>query len=143
MEFTKRKLVLQDRVRRRERLKTIRSCLPEADVIRRWSSSDQYNSFVNDHRDIMILVIILLNFNIVANMWYQERLEKSKHASQSKIYNVMWKGKGAIAIVKNTPKLLQELLFNNDSFDSKKFQQHVQHDFCVHITWCKFRQLIQ
>lgn len=38
----------------------------------------------------------------------------------------MWKGKGAIAIVKNTPKLLQELLFNNDSFDSKKFQQHIR-----------------
>jgi len=56
MEFTKTKLVLQDSIWRRkrlkkraseedsiwrrERLKIIRSCLPEADVIRIWRSSE-------------------------------------------------------------------------------------------------------
>jgi len=39
---------------------------------------------------------------------------------------VSGKGKVQLPLLKTPPKLLQELLFNNDSYDSKKFQQHIR-----------------
>lgn len=61
-----------------------------------------------------------------ANMWYQERMNKSKHAANPKFTMCCGNGKVQLPLSKTPPKLLQELLFNNDSSDSKKFQQHIR-----------------
>jgi hypothetical protein len=85
----------------------------------------QYNSFMNDHQGI--LVILLLNVNIVEQICgIKKKLGKSKHTSNPKVTMCCGKGKVQLPLLKTPPKLLQELLFNNDSSDSKKFQQHIK-----------------
>jgi len=59
-------------------------------------------------------------------MWYQERLRKPKHIANPKFSMCCGKGKVQLPLLKTPPKLLQELLFNNDLSDSKKFQQHIR-----------------
>ncbi|KAI5381348.1 hypothetical protein KIW84_UN0806 [Lathyrus oleraceus] len=58
-----------------------------------------------------------------ANMWYSERKNKCRHASNPKFSMCCGSGKVQLPLLKPAPKVLQHLLFDNESCESKNFQQ--------------------
>ncbi|KAI5418194.1 hypothetical protein KIW84_042722 [Lathyrus oleraceus] len=61
-----------------------------------------------------------------ANMWYSERKNKCRHASNSKFSMCCGSGKVQLPLLKPAPKVLQHLLFDNESCESKNFQQQIR-----------------
>ncbi|KAI5432749.1 hypothetical protein KIW84_020161 [Lathyrus oleraceus] len=61
-----------------------------------------------------------------ANMWYSERKNKCRHASNPKFSMCCGSGKVQLPLLKPTPKVLQHLLFDNESCESKNFQQQIR-----------------
>jgi hypothetical protein len=59
-------------------------------------------------------------------MWYQERMDKFRHSANPKFTMCCGKGKVQLPLLKQPPKVLQDLLFQNDSTESKKFQQKIR-----------------
>jgi hypothetical protein len=59
-------------------------------------------------------------------MWYQERMNKCHDAANPKFTLCCRKGKVQLPLLKQPPKVLQDLLFDNDSVESKKFQQQIR-----------------
>jgi len=75
----------------------------------------------------MILVILLLNVNIVEKICsIKKGWENLNMQLIQNLQFVSGKGNVRLSLLKTLPKLLQELLFNNESSDSKKFQQHIR-----------------
>ncbi|KAK7311202.1 hypothetical protein RJT34_09186 [Clitoria ternatea] len=61
-----------------------------------------------------------------ANMWYQERIKKHKSTSNPKFQLCCGLGKIQLPLLKNPPHVLQHLLFDHDSSDSKNYQAHIR-----------------
>ncbi|KAI5420168.1 hypothetical protein KIW84_044089 [Lathyrus oleraceus] len=61
-----------------------------------------------------------------ANMWYSERKNKCRHASNPKFSMCCGSGKVQLPLLKPAPKVLQHLLFDNESCESKNFQQQIR-----------------
>ncbi|KAI5431135.1 hypothetical protein KIW84_035336 [Lathyrus oleraceus] len=61
-----------------------------------------------------------------ANMWYSERKNKCRHASSPKFSMCCGSGKVQLPLLKLAPKVLQHLLFDNESCESKNFQQQIR-----------------
>ncbi|CAK8575278.1 unnamed protein product [Lathyrus sativus] len=61
-----------------------------------------------------------------ANMWYSERKNKCCHASNPKFSMCCGSGKVQLPLLKSAPKVLQHLLFDNESCESKNFQQQIR-----------------
>ncbi|XP_050915006.1 uncharacterized protein LOC127129951 [Lathyrus oleraceus] len=61
-----------------------------------------------------------------ANMWYSERKNKCCHASNPKFSMCCGSGKVQLPLLKPAPKVLQHLLFDNESCESKNFQQQIR-----------------
>ena len=55
-------------------------------------------------------------------MWYQERMDKHKHAENPKYKLCCGNGKVELPFLKYPPSLLSHFLFDQDSKDSKNFQ---------------------
>ncbi|KAI5396394.1 hypothetical protein KIW84_062559 [Lathyrus oleraceus] len=61
-----------------------------------------------------------------ANMWYSERKNKCRQASNPKFSMCCGSGKVQLPLLKSAPKVLQHLLFDNESCESKNFQQQIR-----------------
>lgn len=61
-----------------------------------------------------------------AYMWYQERINKYKHSAIPKYQLCCGRGKIQLPLLDEPPAVLQHLLFDNDSLESKNFQQHIR-----------------
>ncbi|KAI5387552.1 hypothetical protein KIW84_073599 [Lathyrus oleraceus] len=61
-----------------------------------------------------------------ANMWYSERKNKCRHASNPKFSMCCGSGKVQLPLLKPAPKVLQHLLFDIESCESKNFQQQIR-----------------
>lgn len=59
-------------------------------------------------------------------MWYLERMNKHKHSANPKYHLCCGDGKIQLPMLSNPPRVLSHLLFDNDSIDSKNFQQHIR-----------------
>ncbi|MCI09419.1 helicase-like protein, partial [Trifolium medium] len=55
-------------------------------------------------------------------MWYQERKNKRKHSVTPQFQQCCHGGKAELPLLEQPPELLQHLLFNNVSEDSKNYQ---------------------
>ncbi|CAJ2678040.1 uncharacterized protein LOC123904970 [Trifolium pratense] len=61
-----------------------------------------------------------------AQMWYQERRAKSRHAVEPTFQICCGNGKVQLPFLKDPPQCLQKLLFDNISKQSKSFQQNIR-----------------
>ncbi|XP_045810788.1 uncharacterized protein LOC123905205 [Trifolium pratense] len=61
-----------------------------------------------------------------AQMWYQERRAKSRHAVEPTFQICCGNGKVQLPFLKHPPQCLQKLLFDNISKQSKSFQQNIR-----------------
>lgn len=59
-------------------------------------------------------------------MWYQERMDKHRHAANPKYYLCCGNGKVELPMLKHPPKVLSHLLFNRNAKDSKNFQSQIR-----------------
>lgn len=59
-------------------------------------------------------------------MWYQERIQKYRHAANPNFALCCSKGKIQLPLLKMPPEYLRHLLFDNDASDSKNYQEHVR-----------------
>lgn len=59
-------------------------------------------------------------------MWYQERIDKYRHAAMPKYHLCCGNGKIGLPLLRQPPTYLHHLLFDNDSADSKNFQQNIR-----------------
>ncbi|KAI5434865.1 hypothetical protein KIW84_021619 [Lathyrus oleraceus] len=63
-----------------------------------------------------------------ANMWYSERKNKCRHASNPKFSMCCGSGKVQLLLLKPAPKVLQHLLFDNESCQNPRFAQLYLYD---------------
>ncbi|KAI5402984.1 hypothetical protein KIW84_050546 [Lathyrus oleraceus] len=63
-----------------------------------------------------------------ANMWYSERKNKCRHASNPKFSMCCGSGKVQLPLLKPAPKVLQHLLFDNESCQNPRFAQLYVYD---------------
>lgn len=61
-----------------------------------------------------------------AYMWFQQRTIKQKNTSNPKFHLCCGVGNVQLPLLNNPPGVLGHLLFDNDSHDSKNFQQHIR-----------------
>lgn len=54
-----------------------------------------------------------------ANMWYQERQNKFQNATNPKLFMCYCNGKVQIPLLKKSPKVLQDLLFDTEKMSQK------------------------
>jgi len=59
-------------------------------------------------------------------MWYGERMLKHRHGTNPKFRLCCGNGKVQLPLLQTPPSLLQYLLFDNHSIDSRKFQQNIR-----------------
>lgn len=61
-----------------------------------------------------------------AMMWYQERMEKHRHAVHPKYYLCYGNGKVELPLLKHPPQVLSHLLLDHTTKDSKNFQSQIR-----------------
>jgi hypothetical protein len=61
-----------------------------------------------------------------ASMWYHERKAKSKDTTMPKFQLCCRDGKVELPLLRHAPSVLQHLLFDSNSADSKQFQQNTR-----------------
>ncbi|KAI5419437.1 hypothetical protein KIW84_043567 [Lathyrus oleraceus] len=61
-----------------------------------------------------------------AMMWYQERMDKHRHAANLKYYLCYGNGKVELPLLKHPPQVLSHLLFDHTTKDSKNFQSQIR-----------------
>ena len=61
-----------------------------------------------------------------AQMWYQERTKKYKNTLNPKFHLCCGGAKIQLALLNNPSNVLNHLLFDHGSTDSKNFQQHIR-----------------
>lgn len=61
-----------------------------------------------------------------ALMWYQERMRKHRHTPNPKFHLCCGDGKVQLPFLRTPPPVLEHLLFDKKSDDSKNFQQHIR-----------------
>ncbi|KAL2985527.1 hypothetical protein AAZX31_12G156900 [Glycine max] len=60
------------------------------------------------------------------NMWYNERISKCKNSSSPRFNLCRGDGKVEFPLLQNPPKLLQQLLFDQNTADGKNYQQNIR-----------------
>jgi hypothetical protein len=70
-------------------------------------------------------------------MWYQERKGKGKDTTNPKFQMCCNNGKVQLPLLKQPPEVLRQLLFDQTSVESKKFQQNtrIYNSVFIHISW--------
>uniref|UniRef100_A0A0R0JUR6 Helitron helicase-like domain-containing protein n=1 Tax=Glycine max TaxID=3847 RepID=A0A0R0JUR6_SOYBN len=61
-----------------------------------------------------------------AQMWYDERISKNKNFQNPRFILCCGDGKAEMPLLQNPPEYLQQLLFHDDTIDSKNYQHNLQ-----------------
>ena len=59
-------------------------------------------------------------------MWYDERISKNKNFQNPRFILCCGDGKAEMPLLQNPPEYLQQLLFHDDTIDSKNYQHNLQ-----------------
>ncbi|XP_058741664.1 uncharacterized protein LOC131614053 [Vicia villosa] len=94
------------------------------DVAAPFTIHDNYSGTSEDYYDVSDPLIECRYCK--AMMWYQERMHKSSHAANPKFMLCCGNGKVELSLLEQPPKVLAKLLFDNDNFDSRKFQHQIR-----------------
>jgi len=60
-----------------------------------------------------------------AYMWYEERINKNRRSTNPTFHMCCGNGKVQLPTLKDPPIVLQRLLFDNESKESKNYQNHI------------------
>jgi len=74
--------------------------------------------------------ILVIQYSSVQNakayMWYQERIDKHKDKINQKFQLCCSNGKVQLPLLKEPQTILQKLLFDTNSSESKNYQKHIR-----------------
>ena len=59
-------------------------------------------------------------------MWYDERISKNKNCHNPRFSLCCGDGKVELSLLQNLPQYLQQLLFHDDTIDSKNYQHNLR-----------------